>query len=991
MSNTQITLEFLANTDGLKAAAQQMQLLGKLSKEQYDQFTKAGAEYQKQLKENAKLQQAWGETITENANQATLLNDQFRAMADAIAKGAIEQAAERFTRLAAEAANAAQNVNDTGRQLEYLDTDGSFASLLDSARDVVSVLSLAKNTTALFGNENKELANTIAKASEAINLVSDAQKVANNLIKEGGVLTKAYNFTLAIAESLQTQFAISSTAAWAAATGGITLVVGAIGAMVYAITEATGQSVEGIKMLTKELDKAYESYNARTENIQLETTATQLGYEKEMILLKQKGATISEIQDVENKAAAETKRALEDQKNALVNNSAPLQMLLTQYTALFDIYDNSKSANRPKEETEALKAQLDAVGKLIDEHRKLDQALAEFEKNELTRKNQQRIDLMNNALAVFEQQVLLNRKYSEEEKKTQLAILEQQRDIKLQSLTTTNEQAKLINLQFNRDKLLLEQQYDIAALNQAKQTIDTKLAAQRQGTRQEFELRIQAIQAAADIEKRAVTENTIYTQQQRANIQAKANADIQKLSREFNFAMAQSQIEADQAYQQTRIINAKANSKQLLDAELALIDAQADAKRLAIDKDVVNETEHKNKLLLLLAETQSARLALQNQYYDSLQTMRETELDAEKKHLLAKVQIELGGTASRFNSDASFQLKIKQYDIEDNRLKQQLQLLENTYESKVNVIDNLLQKEEQGTEAYAALLNKRAELDKKYMADRLAIIDTISINQTDKDNAVFEHYETRAKQVFEAVQQAQAMMLNEMFEANMASIQQGLNAEMERLNHLREQELSNENLTQQQKDAINTRYRKMEAEAKRKAWRAEQAAKAEQAIINGMLGFTASIATQGVPAGLITGAIALALAGVQAGLIYAKPVPEFAKGGKNIPAGMKLVGEQGPELIWTPGGETVIPHGDTAKILEAWSIPVPNVNPALKADMAIAAALPAGIDYNKLAQAFAQELRNNPSVNINMDSNGFALHLIEKNKNVQLLNNRYSA
>ena len=138
-------------------------------------------------------------------------------------------------------------------------------------------------------------------------------------------------------------------------------------------------------------------------------------------------------------------------------------------------------------------------------------------------------------------------------------------------------------------------------------------------------------------------------------------------------------------------------------------------------------------------------------------------------------------------------------------------------------------------------------------------------------------------------------------------------------------------------------------------------------------------------------ATAVASTAAQIAVIASQPIPQFARGGKNIPAGMKLVGEQGPELIWTPGGETVIPHGDTAKILEAWSIPVPNVNPALKTDAAIAAALPAGIDYNKLAQAFAQELRNNPSVNISMDNNGFAMYLLQKNKSVQLLNNRYSA
>lgn len=982
MSDTQITLEFLANTDGLKAAAQQMQLLGKLSKEQYNQFTKAGAEYQKQLKENAKLQQAWGETITESTDQATLLNSQFRTLGNIVAQGALQQAVGRFTQLANQAANATNAIKDTGKQIEYLDTDGSFASLLDSARDVVSVFTLAKNTTALFGNENKELANAIAKASEAIDLVNDAQKVANNLIKEGGVLAKAYNFTLAIAETLQTQFAISSTAAWAAATGGITLVVGAIGAMVYAITEATGQSVEGIKMLTKELDKAYESYNARTENINQNSSEIQSGLQKELLALYEKKATLKEVQAVENEIAAERLRALKEQKGALVNTSAPLETLVTQYKALFYIYDSSKSANRSKEEIEALKAQLDGVGKLIDEHRKLDLAIAKFKQDEKIRKKQQATDTLNNERTVLEQELLLNKKYSETGEKLQLEILKKERDIKLNALTITNEQAKLINLQFNRDKLLLEQQYDIAALNQAKQTIDTKLAKQREGTRQEFELRIQAIQAAADIEKRAVTENTIYTQQQRANIQAKANADIQKLSREFNFAMAQSQIEADQAYQQTRSINAKANSKELLDAELALIDAQADAKRLAIDKDVVNETEHKNKLLLLDAETNQQKLAKQQEYYNQLKTIRQQDIDNSASHAKTLAQLQLGNAGQ--GPKAEFELKIKQYDIEATRLNQQLQNVQDIYKKEVA--------------EYEKLNKDKTELDRTYAAERQAIEDEIATNTQAKDNEVYQQRKEHLQKQLEMESQLVSLAVNTIIELRKTQIEQEYSGKIGKLEQARDKELQNENLTSEQKKIIQSNYAQQIGDLKRRQFEQEKKLKLAEIATNTVLAISKLSAStppaiNGIPNPAYYTALAMLIAqGVaQAALVATTSFPAYQKGGKNIPAGMKLVGEQGPELIWTPGGETIIPHGDTAKILEAWSIPVPSVNPAIKTDMAIAAVLPAGINYNKLAAVLAQELRNNPSINISMDSAGFAMHLLQKNKSVQLLNNRYSA
>jgi hypothetical protein len=223
--------------------------------------------------------------------------------------------------------------------------------------------------------------------------------------------------------------------------------------------------------------------------------------------------------------------------------------------------------------------------------------------------------------------------------------------------------------------------------------------------------------------------------------------------------------------------------------------------------------------------------------------------------------------------------------------------------------------------------------------------------------------------------------------------QEQLNKELTALEQRKEMELSNKNLTEQQKAAIEAKYRKQEAEAKRKAWKAEQDAKAEQAIINGFLAFTQSLATQGYPAGLITGALALATAGIQSALILSKPVPEFAKGTKGsqvTPPGFKLVGEQGPELIYEPGGAKVITAPDTAKILAAYQIPaVPDVS-ALKGAMAIGTALPAGIDYQMLGDVIAEKLRNNPQTKITIDKTGFSTHIITKNRSVNILNNDYS-
>jgi len=141
----------------------------------------------------------------------------------------------------------------------------------------------------------------------------------------------------------------------------------------------------------------------------------------------------------------------------------------------------------------------------------------------------------------------------------------------------------------------------------------------------------------------------------------------------------------------------------------------------------------------------------------------------------------------------------------------------------------------------------------------------------------------------------------------------------------------------------------------------------------------------------------VAAAALEATAIAAKPLPEipaYAKGTKGsavTPPGFKLVGEQGPELIYEPGGAKVITAPDTAKILAAYQIPaVPDAS-SLKGALAIGPGMPAGMDYRMMAKVFSQELRNSPYLNVNIDKAGFATHIVSKGKSVQILNNNYNA
>lgn len=62
----------------------------------------------------------------------------------------------------------------------------------------------------------------------------------------------------------------------------------------------------------------------------------------------------------------------------------------------------------------------------------------------------------------------------------------------------------------------------------------------------------------------------------------------------------------------------------------------------------------------------------------------------------------------------------------------------------------------------------------------------------------------------------------------------------------------------------------------------------------------------------------------------AKKLFGFASGTKNAPEGLAVVGEEGPELMYIPGGSKIIPNEDTEKILNSWNIPtMPTTSPSV--------------------------------------------------------------
>ena len=126
----------------------------------------------------------------------------------------------------------------------------------------------------------------------------------------------------------------------------------------------------------------------------------------------------------------------------------------------------------------------------------------------------------------------------------------------------------------------------------------------------------------------------------------------------------------------------------------------------------------------------------------------------------------------------------------------------------------------------------------------------------------------------------------------------------------------------------------------------------------------------------------------QIGVIKSQKPPAFAKGTKNAPEGMALVGEEGPELVHLSKGSKVINAPETKKILDKYNVPNVTYNEVMKDSNGVPMI---GIDPDAIGKAVAREMSKNPSVHMNVDQNGFMTYVIKgRDKNI-IVNKRYNA
>lgn len=181
--------------------------------------------------------------------------------------------------------------------------------------------------------------------------------------------------------------------------------------------------------------------------------------------------------------------------------------------------------------------------------------------------------------------------------------------------------------------------------------------------------------------------------------------------------------------------------------------------------------------------------------------------------------------------------------------------------------------------------------------------------------------------------------------------------------------------------------------------RRQQAQQEKQMALFQVLISTAAAVAKALP-NIPLSVLAGILGAAQIAAIASQPIPAFRKGTRNAPQGPALVGEAGPELLFTKNrleyahkpmvvdlnrGDKVIPAFDTARIMSGWNVPVPAHSYGKQSDER---PIPI-IDYGKIGQAVGKQLKKLPINSISMDERGYSERQLKQYQLNSYVKNRY--
>ena len=276
-----VIIKFVADTSGLEPAIKQLELLGKISKDDAAAFAQVNNE-QKEFIQNlnksttemgklsnevdglmaeiqAGVMEGFADHLAEVTTESKKAGTGFKSMKAElkelkaqIASGSLgEKELREATKRAAELTD---NIGDVNDKVKALASDTKrIDAVVTAFRGVAAAASVAAGAAALFGGENEKLTKTLAQAQGAMALLQGVQELANIATTEGALRTYVLEGAQKAAAVSARVMGTSIAASTAMATAGVSLLVVGLVALVSYLNESADDGVENFNKKIAEI------------------------------------------------------------------------------------------------------------------------------------------------------------------------------------------------------------------------------------------------------------------------------------------------------------------------------------------------------------------------------------------------------------------------------------------------------------------------------------------------------------------------------------------------------------------------------------------------------------------------------------------------------------------------------------------------------------------------------------------------------------------
>ena len=524
-----IIIKFVADTSGLEPAIKQLQLLGKITDEDAAKFNainqeqkefiqnvnKSATEFGKLSNEVEDLAKTMSQNVlgkaaneleqftnssTEAMQGAKSLKAELRDLKKQIASGNFSgKELEQMTKRAAELTD---HLGDVNEKIKALSSDTKrIDAMVGAMKGVAAAASVAAGATALFGTENKQMAEAAQKAQAAMALLAGVQEIAALATSENAAKTLFLDGAQKLATVSSRVLGVTITTSMAAATMGLSLVIAAVAGLALSMNDAKDKQ----QRLTEEMERAEKQLLAQLDLYQRIGKIRSDGYKFQADLAQAQGKSDKEILDARLKGIQEELDANSRQRGYLMKGDKDY------YAKLGELVNKEVELKREKALLNAQfdKKQADSANKLTEDAKKAAQEIAKLEEEEnkrLRALNAERLQMLNE----LDDEIRLNK----------MNAYKAEQDDFEQNLQ------KQLQLQYDANQVLID---DYNRMMSEKEIARQK-EIQAEKEKAEEQKRLQEAVTAAAIDAARVLTDTLFTIGEQ-NRQATFDAEIEQLNR----------------------------------------------------------------------------------------------------------------------------------------------------------------------------------------------------------------------------------------------------------------------------------------------------------------------------------------------------------------------------------------------------------------------------------------------------------------------------